>query len=61
MTSKELLNIIREEEKHEFSIMGLYREIFGEGSRHLAVQSGRWQSLYCLIGKLEEMEKQTNE
>lgn len=28
MTSKELLNIIREEERHEFSIMELYSEIF---------------------------------
>lgn len=56
MTSKELLNIIREEERHEFSVMELYKEIFGDSSRILAVQKGRWQSLYLLIKKLEEME-----
>ena len=55
MTSKELLNIIIEEERHEFSIMELYSEIFGEDSRTLSVQKGRWQSLYLLIKQLEEM------
>ena len=55
MTSKELLNIIRAEEIQEFSKMELYREIFGEGSTTLAVQEGRWQSLYLLIKKLEKL------
>lgn len=41
MTSKELLKIIREEERQEFSAMELYREIFGEGSTNLATQKGR--------------------
>ena len=57
MTSKELLNIIRAEEIQEFSIMELYREIFGEDSTILATQKGRWQALYLLIKKLEKMEE----
>ena len=61
MTSKELLNIIREEEIQEFSIMELYKEIFGEGSTTLARQEGRWQALYLLIKKLEKMEEPNNE
>lgn len=31
MTSKELLKIIREEERQEFSAMKLYRELFWGG------------------------------
>ena len=61
MTSKELLKIIREEERQEFFTMELYREIFGEGSTTLAVQAGRWQALYLLIKKLEKMEEPNNE
>lgn len=61
MTSKELLNIIREEERHEFSVMELYNEILGEDSRTLAVQKGRWQSLFMLIKQLEAMEELNNE
>lgn len=61
MTSNELLNIIRAEERHEFSIMELYSEIFGEDSRTLAVQKGRWQSLYLLIKQLEELVEPNNE
>lgn len=61
MTSKELLNIIREEERHEFSVMEPYKEIFGEDSRTLAVQKGRWQSLFMLIKQLEAMEELNNE
>lgn len=30
-------------------------KFFGEDSRTLAVQNGRWQSLYLLIKQLEEM------
>ena len=55
MTSKELLAIIKEEEEHEFNTIELYKKIFGEGSFHYAAQKGRWQSLYFLIEKLEEM------
>lgn len=61
MTSKELLNIIRAEEKQYFSKMELYREIFGEGSTILDIQKGRWQALYLLIKKLEKMEEPNNE
>ena len=57
MTSKELLITIREEvKKQEYMSMGLYRDIFGEGSIFIAVQSRRWQYLDRLIKKLEEME-----
>ena len=57
MTSKELLKIIREEERQEFFTMELYREIFGEDSTILATQTGRWHTLYLLINKLEKMEE----
>ena len=61
MTSKELLKIIREEERKEFSTMELYSEIFGEDSTILAIQKGRWQALYLLIKMLEKMEEPNNE
>lgn len=61
MTSKEILNIIREDEELEFFRTEVYAKIFGNDSVALSIQQGRWISLYLLLKKLEEMEYSNNE